>query len=284
MSAISGILIFASFIISIYSYFYNTSILIFAGIFAWYAFFILFSSLYNKKLVLVLCILSFITLLVSFYNEYKIDLIKLFTVNQFLLTLLIGVGFLRLISTPKKENMKNLPIGKSSFIKTYIGVHLFGSVINMSSLLLVADKLYKKAKLTNSQIIVLTRAFSSDAYWSPFFVAFAAALTYAPNLDTHLILFNGLLLAFIGFLITYIEITKNKDLDLENFKGYPISLDNLVLPFSLAFLVLLTNYFYEDIKVIVLIALFSILLTFIVLPIKKGFKNSCEIFKIHILE
>ena len=284
MQKISGILIFLSFITTLYSYFFQNDFLIISGILAWSAFVILFSSLKSKKLLSILFLLSIVALIYSYMNSYEINFIKLFTVNQYLLTLLIGVGFLRLIATPKNENLKDLPKGKGSFIRTYMGVHFFGSVINMSSLLLVADKMYKKAKLSDAQIVLLTRAFSSDAYWSPFFVAFAAAITYAPNLDTHIIIINGLFLVLIGFMFTFYEITKNDRFELENFRGYPIALETLVLPFSLAFLVLLTNYFVKDLKVIVLIALFSLILAFIVLPIKKGINKSINIFKSHILE
>lgn len=258
--------------------------MIVSGILSWIAFVILFVSLKSKKLLLILFTLSLLALFYSYINAYEINFTKLFTVNQYLLTLLIGVGFLRLIASPKKEDLKSLPLGKSSFIKTYLGVHFFGSVINMSSLLLVADKMYKKAKLTNAQIVLLTRAFSTDAYWSPFFVAFAAAITYAPNLDIHIIIVNGLFLVLIGFIITLLEVIKDEKFDLENFKGYPISLETLVLPFSLAFLVLLTNYFIKDLKVIVLIALFSFLLALIVLPLKKGVSKSIKIFKNHITQ
>ena len=145
--------------------------------------------------------------------------------------MLIGVGFLRLIATPKQEKMKKLPSGKQSLLKTYLGIHLFGSVINLSSLILVADKLYKKAPLSNLQIIVLTRAFSSDAYWSPFFVAFAAALTYAPKLSTSTILISGLFLAFCTFLITYLEVVRKYDL--KEFRGYPMNFETLYLPLLL---------------------------------------------------
>lgn len=284
MQTISGILIFLSFVTTFYSYFFQNDFLIVSGILSWIAFVILFVSLKSKKLLLILFTLSLLALFYSYINAYEINFTKLFTVNQYLLTLLIGVGFLRLIASPKKEDLKSLPLGKSSFIKTYLGVHFFGSVINMSSLLLVADKMYKKAKLTNAQIVLLTRAFSTDAYWSPFFVAFAAAITYAPNLDIHIIIVNGLFLVLIGFIITLLEVIKDKKFDLENFKGYPISLETLVLPFSLAFLVLLTNYFIKDLKVIVLIALFSFLLALIVLPLKKGVSKSIKIFKNHITQ
>ena len=280
----SGILIFLSCIVSIYSYFFQKELLLLSGIFAWFAFILLFESLKNKKFLWALFILSFLSFLICLINDYKIDFIKVFTVNQYLLTLLIGVGFLRLIATPKKIKVKELPKGEKSFLKTYFGVHLFGSVINLSSLILVADKMYKKASLSSLQVLLLTRAFASDAYWSPFFVAFAAAITYAPNLNTFVILLNGLFLSLIGFLITYVEVKKDKDFDISEFRGYPISFDTLYLPFMLAFLVLLTHSFFPDIKVIVLISIFSISLTFLVLPMKKGFFKAKIKFKNHILE
>lgn len=280
----SGILIFLSFLSTIYSYFFQKSFLIVSGILAWLAFILLFQTLKSKKIIVILLISSLIAYFVCYVNDYKVDFFKVFTVNQYLLTLLIGVGFLRLVATPRKDKIQKLPKGKSSFIKTYLGVHLFGSVINLSSLLLVADKMYKKAPLTNAQIILLTRSFASDAYWSPFFVAFAAAITYAPKLTTSIILVNGIVLAFLAFLITYYEVNKEKKFNIDEFYGYPLSLDTLYLPILLAFLVLLTNHFYPQIKVIILISSFSILMTFFILPVKKGILETTKIFKFHIID
>ncbi|MFK2822874.1 tellurium resistance protein TerC [Malaciobacter sp. WC5094] len=278
----SGVLIFLSFISTFIAYFFNNKVLIISGLLAWFALILLYISLNSKKILNILIVLSLFAFSLSFYMNFKIDFVKVFTVNQYLLTLLIGVGFLRLIATPKKDKSSNLPKGKKSFLKTYLGVHLFGSVINLSSLILVADKMYKKAKLTNTQVIVLTRAFASDAYWSPFFVAFAAAVTYAPNLNTVIILSNGLVLAFIAFLFTYYEVLKDKSFNIDEFRGYPVAFDTLILPFVLAVLVLITNHFFPTIKVIVLISVFSFLLSLFVLPIKKGFIKAINKLKEHI--
>ena len=281
---ISGIFIFLSFLTTLYSYFFNNSFLLIAGILAWISFAILFSSIKNKKIILILFMFSIGFFIFSYINQFNVDYVKVFTVNQYLLTLLIGVGFLRLIATPKKEKSTQAPIGKNSFLKTYLGVHLFGSVINLSSLILVADNMYKKGSLTKLQVILLTRAFASDAYWSPFFVAFAAAITYAPKLDTSIILLNGLVLAFLAFLITYYEVSKNKDLNLKEFSGYPLSFESLYLPFILAIFVLFTSHFFPHIQVIVLISLFSLLMTIFILPIKKGFNLTFRKFQIHIID
>ena len=284
LSKLSGLLIFLSFLTTLYSYFFSENLLIIAGIFAWVSFLILFSSLKNKTIIIVLLILSVFAFCFSYFNGYKIDFVKVFTVNQYLLTLLIGVGFLRLIATPKKDKLTQFPIGKDSFIKTYFGVHLFGSVINLSSLILVADKMYKKSPLTNTQVVLLTRAFASDAYWSPFFVAFAAAITYAPKLDTSIILLNGIVLAFFAFLITYFEVVKNKEFKLDEFRGYPLSFESLYVPFILAILVLVTNYIYPNIRVIVLISTFSIFITLLIFPFKKGLSQSLIKFNNHVIE
>ena len=284
LSKLSGLLILSSFLVTLYAYFFNNDLLIVSGILAWISFLILFPSLKNKTIIIVLLISSFFAFCFSYFNGFRIDFIKVFTVNQYLLTLLIGVGFLRLIASPKKEKSSILPKGKESFIKTYLGVHLFGSVINLSSLILVADKMYKKAPLTNTQVVLLTRAFATDAYWSPFFVAFAAAITYAPNLNTSIILLNGIVLAFFAFLITYFEVLRNKEFKLDEFRGYPLSFESLYLPFVLSLLVLITNHFHPEIKVIVLISIYSILMTLIILPIKKGFKQTFSKLNTHIID
>lgn len=280
---LSGIFIFISFVLTLFSYFFQNDFLIIASLFAWLSFVFIFPTLKDKKILLILMFLSFVAYSICLYNDFKIDYIKIFTVNQYLLTLLIGVVFLRLIATPKKEKNIVFPKGKNSFIKTYLGVHLFGSVINLSSLILVADKMYKKGALTNAQIVLLTRSFASDAYWSPFFVSFAAATTYAPNLNTSLIMLNGIILAVFAFVITYIDVTRNKEFDIENFYGYPLSLENLYLPVILATLVLVTNHFYPDAKVIILVSLFSISMVFVLLPFKTSLNEARKIIKKHIL-
>ena len=183
-----SILIFLSFFTSIYSYFFNKDIFIVSGIFAWIAFLIFFPTLQKKRLLIILLISSFIFLIISYYNSFKINFYEIFVVNQYLITLLIGVGFLRLIATPKNDDLKSPLKGMKSFVKTYFGVHLFASIINLSALILIADKMYKKGYLTNTQIILLTRSFANDAYWSPFFVAFATAVVYPKFFNREMII------------------------------------------------------------------------------------------------
>jgi len=281
---LSGIFIFFSFLVTIYTYFFPSQIFIFAGVLAWGAMLMLFKNCSNKKVPIILFVLAGLCFLFSSIKGFEIDFAKSILVNQYLLTLLIGVGFLRLIATPKSEKVKALPKGKNSFLKTYLGIHLFGSVINLSALILVADKLSKFSKLSKEQIIILTRAFSTDAYWSPFFVAFAAASTYAPKLSAITLLITGLILAFIAFIFTYLEISNNPKYSFENFEGYPIHFETLYLPFVLALLVLFTNHYYPNLKVIILISSFSLLLSSLILPIKLGIKQAITKLNTHVTQ
>jgi hypothetical protein len=283
MQKLSGYLILISFITTLYSYFINNSFLISSSLILWLSALMLFSTLKNKNVVLILIFLSMVFFGISFINGFFIDINKVFSINQYLIVLLIGVGFLRLIVDPKKDSTSNSSKGKSGFLKTYLSLHLFGSMINISALLIMADRLYKKAgKLSNLQVILLTRAFSSDAYWSPFFVAFGVAITYAPKLELIFVSTTGVILAFISFIITYFEV-KDRD-DLASFEGYPLNLQSLILPFSLAFFVLLIHYFYRDIKIIVLISILAFVLSLVVLPIKDGIKKAINKYKKHINE
>lgn len=283
ISRLSGLFIFISFLLSIFSYFVGKQYLIIAGITAWIALVMMFGALKKKKMLNIFLLLSVVNFSISYYNHFNIDFVRVFTVNQYLLALLIGVGFLRLITNPKKDFSNELPKGKQSFLKTYFSLHLFGSVINMSSIILVGDKLYKKSPLSNSQIVVLTRSFATDALWSPFFVAFAAVITYAPHVNTSVILTDGIFLAVVAFLITYREILTNPKLEIEKFLGYPMSYDSLYLPFALAVLVLVSNHFFPHVKIIILIPVFSIILVLFVLLVKKGESSTFHVLSNHIL-
>ena len=123
MIKLSGVLVFISFILTIYSYFINNDFLIYSGLLVWVSFIILFSSLSNKKMITILLLLSFVSFIISYLNGFTIDFKKVFTVNQYLLTLLIGVGFLRLIASPKKDKSNILPLHVSSCIMSRNVVH-----------------------------------------------------------------------------------------------------------------------------------------------------------------
>jgi hypothetical protein len=149
---------------------------------------------------------------------------------------------------------------------------------------LVADRLYKQASLSKTQIVLLTRAFATDAYWSPFFVSFGAAMSYLPNLDHTVIFINGILLSFMAFVVTYFESKKSKFLDIDSFSGYPLNVNSLIVPLVLAVSVLFVKYFFSELNTVVLISLFSFGFVLLVLPFKQGSFNAFVTLKKHIYE
>ncbi|MCG8070923.1 MAG: hypothetical protein N0C86_02950, partial [Candidatus Thiodiazotropha taylori] len=101
--------------------------------------------------------------------------------NALLLSMLAAVSFLRLITRPDTQAGERLPSGKRAVWSTLLGVHLFGAVINLSSVFIMGDRISRKGRLNQAQTVILTRGFTAAAFWSPFFAAMAAALTYAPG-------------------------------------------------------------------------------------------------------
>lgn len=278
-----GLFVFFSFILSLYAYFFNADFLIIAGCFAWFALILFYKKLPNKIIITVLLSLSSVIYIFSLVKGYNIDYNKMLTTNQYLLSLLIGVGFLRLVAVPKAVE-ETLPKGKKAWLQTYLNVHLLSSVINLSGLILVADKLYRHSKLSRTQIILLTRAFSTDAYWSPFFVSFGAALSYLPNLDAHIIFANGIILSVIAFILTYIESRKDTTLKIEHFLGYPLTLNSLAFPLLLGICVLFMKYYSPQTSTIMLIALCSFFIVAFILPIKVGFREAFKKLTTHIVD
>lgn len=269
----TGILIFMSFILGLLSFFTCKECYVVAGVLAWGAGVPLFLTIPKEKwlLSMILLGLGIGCFGIAYVNGFSIDLAKAFSVNQILLMLLIAVNYLKLVAIPKNETIETLPQGKKSFVMTYFGVHLFGSIINLSAIFLVLDRLMKQGALRKVQLASLTRAFSTDALWSPFFVAFAAVMVYAPNASIMGIWSVGFPLVFIAFILTWWELRGEA---LDTFTGYPLRFSTLLVPLLLAFFVALSHWWWPWMKVIVLVSLFSFVVTIVLLPLREGLRQA----------
>jgi len=210
------------------------------------------------------------------------DSLRALTVNQSMIVMLIGVQFLQLVAVPAIELTKKLPVGKVAFIKTYFGVHFFGSVINLIALLLVADRWYKQANLTAEQQKLLVRAFSSAANWSPFFAAFAAAMIFTPKASISILMTVGFAMAAFSFLLTWVEISRTKAYSMSEFVGYPMHFGALLLPLGLVLLVFVTQYLLPSINMLLLIAVCSISVSVCVLIGRVGLTTAAAGLQTHI--
>ena len=178
--------------------------------------------------------------------------------NGNLLSMLMAVSFLSMVATKESgDTPEVLPKGRSALKQTLIGVHLFGAVINMSIVFIMADRFAAASSdgntLKNTQHQVLSRAFCAGAFWSPFFAAVAVALTYAPGAQLLNIMQAGIPMAVIGILITYFELRPKA----ASFTGYPMRISSLALPAFLALAVIAAHHFFPALSVLQIISILS---------------------------
>ena len=180
--------------------------------------------------------------------------------NNGLLVMLYCVGFLRLIATDDAKP-DALPRGKSAFLQTLTGVHLLGAVINMSVLVLMAERLQAQQALGKQATIVLNRGFSMAAFWSPFFAAMAVALTYAPGAQLHPVVMTGLSLMAIAMLISVLEIGGLRLQRVADFRGYPLHFASLIIPALLAVSVMVLHVLLPNVPVLSVVSVTSVVLS-----------------------
>lgn len=254
------------------------------GASVWLAGLILFFDLAinQKKIILTIASLASISWFIAWQTDRLSNFIEVISINQSMIVMLIGVQFLQLVALPDSDESESLPVGERGFIKSYLGVHLFCSVINLSVVLLVADRWAKKGKLSRNQLKLLTRGFCSAAHWSPFFAAFAAAMVFTPNASLSLVIPLGLAMAFAAFLLTWIEVRRDEDGSLESFVGYPMHFKALWLIVVLVSVVFVLHQLLPSIKVLLLIALSALSVSLLVLLVRKGVAAAAIDFQRHL--
>ena len=55
--------------------------------------------------------------------------------------MLASVTLLRLLNRPPREDEPELPRGLGAYLQSMVGVHAFGSIINVSAIVIMADRL-----------------------------------------------------------------------------------------------------------------------------------------------
>lgn len=200
---------------------------------------------------------------------------RLLSQNQGLLALLTAVTFLRLLSLPQAEPLPELaPAGVTGYLKTLLGLHLFGAVINLSALVIVGDRLHGRRRLGRAQAVLLSRGFSSAAFWSPFFAAMATALTYAPGANLGLVLLFGIPLAAIALAISVFDAWRRDPERLAGFRGYPMRIESLWLPALLALAVVVAHWRLPDWSVLTLVSLLAPGLAMTTLLVRSGWNQA----------
>ncbi|MEZ5534865.1 MAG: hypothetical protein R3F02_04505 [Thiolinea sp.] len=258
-----------------------------AGIGGWGAMLILLtvSGWQRYRQLFVLSGLGALFLVWGWWRGGEISPARILAQNILLLTMLYGVSFLRLVAALGQEPDAPLPQGRLAFLKSMLGIHVLGAVINISVVILAIERLHEKGALDNTGIKVISRAFASAAFWSPFFAAMGVALTYSPGASLYTLLPVGALLALCALLVTVLQTGGWRMQHLREFRGYPMNLASLRIPLVLAIAVLLLHEALPSVPVVMVVAVTSILLTLSGLLLSQQKRGaSLNLFRGHALQ
>jgi hypothetical protein len=279
---IAGWLLLISLVISISHGFYPAGWIVFSGVLSVCAAVLLFHRLIRiqKIQVAVLSLIGLLSILIS-EGEIFVHLGRAITANNALITLIISVGFLRLIIKPSQED-ETLPKGTKALWKTLIGVHLFGAVINLSAIVIFADRLLKKGALHKTQLMILSRTFGADALWSPFFAAMGAALIYSGGAELLSLMVVGIVMAACSILMTGFHSLHVINREEAEFEGYPMHLESLLVPAVLSILVIIAHYIFPDVSTLILVASVVMLTVIVYLSVLYTPAKVVSVYKEHV--
>ncbi|WP_258364149.1 hypothetical protein [Halomonas sp. LBP4] len=162
--------------------------------------------------------------------------------NSYVVAMLVGVSFIGLIGN-RRGNVRPLghPVtGGRGIAGTWLGVHLLGAILNLSTVFMIGDRLQRNGPLTTPQLLALNRGLSSAALWSPFFASMGVVMTLAPEMRFSTVVAFGLPLALCAGGLSLVDLSRR--FDLSETAGFSLSPSSLLMPVSMATLVMLFHY------------------------------------------
>ena len=193
--------------------------------------------------------------------------------NQPILSMLAAVTLLRVLNPPPRADEPELPRGLRAYLRSMLGVHAFGAVINVSAVIIAADRLARVRPLGLDQAQLLSRAFSAVAFYSPFIGGVALALAYTPGSNPLVMMLFGLPLAAVALLLLYWYASSRRGGDIDGFRGYPVHPEDLRVPVLLAAAVLSASVATPAFSVLTLITVLTPVVVVVTLLARGGVRN-----------
>ena len=188
------------------------------------------------------------------------------TTNIALLGMLAGVSFLQLIGLEADEDS---PRGVGALWRTVAGVHVFGAVINLSAIFIMADRMGGAKGPGPAQLNALTRGFLVGALWSPFFAATAVATTNAPGASLGVLAMWGVPLTVVLIALASMDLQRNPSVR-DDFVGYPMRPSSLWVPTTLAGMVIAGHWIWPDWTTLAIVTLAAPIMTAAVIFARHG--------------
>ena len=189
-----------------------------------------------------------------------------------ILTLIAGVAFLRLVYRAEVVGREDsaAPRGFGTYVRTMAGVHLFGAVINISALVVFADRLARSGPLARREAAMLGRSYSMVAFYSPFIGGVALALGLVTGVRFPVLVLAGVALACIGFIVILVLGRLEEGEAIAGFQGYPFRPESLWLPVALVGSVAAVHWLWPSLSVLLAVALLAPLLAVTALSARAG--------------
>ena len=197
----------------------------------------------NRRQATILAGLGVTLLLAAaLFHDAEIAWIHLLDGNSYVVAMLVGVSFIGLIGTRQGHAPPpgSALTGRRGTASTWLGVHMLGAILNLSTVFMVGDRLRRHGEMSLPQLLALNRGLSSAALWSPFFASMGVVMTLAPQMNYATILAFGLPLGLAAGTLSLLDLSRRFDLD--TVAGYSLSPKSLLMPVAMASLVMLFHY------------------------------------------
>jgi hypothetical protein len=189
---------------------------------------------------------------------------SLFSLNQEIVAMILAVSFVALIANLHEgapPRLKGIP----AVFRTAAISHVLGSVINLSAVSLIGDRLSRGAQLSTPNALLLSRTYSMGAYWSPFWAAAAAALAFAPGANPSVLISVGLVLAMCTLVLAVIGVVRRMGPEVKDYQGYGLSPTVIILPLVLMASVMIAHWIWPEVKTTNIVLMSSLAVTILVL-------------------
>lgn len=224
----------------------------------------------TQRLVSILLIaVGVISLGVGVGLGASVDVVDLFLVNQDLVGMLTAVSFLRLI-TPTGALARPRLRGRWALLRTAVATHALGSVINIGAVGIVGDHLRGTTRLRFADAVLLSRSYTTAAFWSPFWAAAAAATTLVPGSNTLVVVLVGLSVAVVVTCVSLLDLMRLWGSELADYSGYALSWALVRIPLALVALVITTHSVFPQVPVPRIVLLAGLGVTLVGLLLQDG--------------
>lgn len=221
----------------------------------------------QRRQILLLSAIGICTALLGWSQGAKISVIGLLGEHLKLAMLLTAVSF---IAIAARVSCSNTHQGVPSFIGTLLGLHIFSSVANFASLILVGEQVKHRGRIDRISQVILSRGFGLAVLWSPFLSILPLVLEQVPQARLQTLYPFTISLAVLGLLVIFLETQFRTPTQLQRYTGYPLRFATLKLPLSLIAMILLGSQLWPSLATVYLVSLLAVVVPILLIALQSG--------------